>query len=189
MEELEQSGFISIYLPFGKKKKEKLYRLTDEYSLFYLRFIEGKIFKEKQIWEKLSQTQTYKIWSGYAFESVCLKHVPAIKKALGIAGVYVEASSYFKKGTKEKKGLQIDLLLDRNDHVINLFEIKFYNKIYTITKKEASELREKKGLFQTFTKTRKQIFWSFITTFGLEQNMYSLDLQNQSLTMEDLFLE
>ena len=189
LEELEQSGFISIYLPFGKKKKEKLFRLTDEYSLFYLQFIEGKIFKEKQIWEKLSQTQACKTWSGYAFESICLKHISAIKKALRISGVYTEASSYVKKGTAEEKGLQIDLLIDRNDHVINLFEIKFYNNTYTITKKEAEELRNKMGLFQRVTKTRKQIFWSFITTFGLEENMYSLDLMNQSLTMNDLFEE
>lgn len=40
LEELEQSGFISSYYPFGKRKKDMLYRLTDEYSLFYLRFIE-----------------------------------------------------------------------------------------------------------------------------------------------------
>ena len=37
--ELEQSGFITAYFPFGKQKKDKLFRLTDEYSLFYLQFI------------------------------------------------------------------------------------------------------------------------------------------------------
>ena len=42
LDELEQSGFVSAYRPFGKRKKEKLYRLTDEYSLFYLQFIENK---------------------------------------------------------------------------------------------------------------------------------------------------
>lgn len=40
--ELQQSGFIAEYHPFKKKKKEKLYRLTDEYCLFYLQFIENK---------------------------------------------------------------------------------------------------------------------------------------------------
>ena len=40
LEELESSGFISSYNSFEKKKKEIIYRLTDEYSLFYLEFIE-----------------------------------------------------------------------------------------------------------------------------------------------------
>ena len=40
LEELLESGFISSFRPFGKKKKDILYRLTDEYSLFYLYFIQ-----------------------------------------------------------------------------------------------------------------------------------------------------
>ena len=34
------------------------------------------------MWQRLSQTSVYKSWSGYAFESLCLKHIPQIKKAL-----------------------------------------------------------------------------------------------------------
>ena len=121
-----QSGFITIYRPFGKKKKEKLFRLTDEYSLFYLQFIEGKALEGADTWHHLSQTQAYKIWSGYAFENICLKHIPQIKKALEIGGIYSLSYSFYKKGTKEEQGLQIDLLIDRNDQTINLFEVKFY---------------------------------------------------------------
>ena len=39
LSELISSGFVSSYFPFDKKKKETLYRLTDEYSLFYIHFI------------------------------------------------------------------------------------------------------------------------------------------------------
>jgi len=39
LQELEQSGFITAYVPFQKKKKNTLYRLTDNYSLFYLKYI------------------------------------------------------------------------------------------------------------------------------------------------------
>ena len=187
LEELEQSGFISIYRPFGKKKKEKLYRLTDEYSLFYLQFIENKIFQETELWDKLSQTQAYKSWSGYVFEGICLKHIQQIKKALSIAGVYSEASSFYKKGTQQSKGLQIDLLIDRNDHVINLFEIKFYNAPFLMTKDYAKHLREKVGLFRAFSKTSKQIFLSMITSLGLVPNEHSRSLVDYSLTIDDLF--
>jgi len=42
LNELKHSGFIADYYPFGKKYKDKLYRLTDEYSLFYINFIEKR---------------------------------------------------------------------------------------------------------------------------------------------------
>lgn len=188
LEELLQSGFISAYRPFGKKKKEKLYRLTDEYSLFYLQFIEDKEHEGENIWHHLSQTQAFKTWSGYAFESICLKHIPQIKMAMSIAGIYSLSGSFYKKGTDTEEGAQIDLLIDRNDHVINLFEIKFYNQPYTLTKAAADQMREKMRIFKEATKTRKQLSWAFISTFGLKTNPHSLSLISKSLTMDDLFV-
>jgi len=187
LEELTQSGFISVYYAFGKKKKGKLYRLTDEYSLFYLQFIENKILQGENIWQMLSQTQAYKTWSGYAFESICLKHIPQIKKALGIAGVYSLATTFSKRGTEQEEGTQIDLVIDRNDHVINLFEIKFYNTEFTLTKSYSKKLRDKMRIFQETTKTRKQLFITLISTFGLKHNKYSLGLVSNSMDMEVLF--
>ena len=131
--------------------------MTDEYSLFYLRFIENKELEGEDIWQHLSQTQAYKTWSGYAFESICLKHVPQIKKALGISGIYSLSSSFYRKGNAEEKGLQIDLLIDRNDHVITLFEIKFYNKEFSMTRDYTEKLRQKMWRFEEITKTKKQI--------------------------------
>lgn len=188
LEELTQSGFISPYRPFGKKKKDQLYRLTDEYSLFYLHFIEKHTYEGDETWHLLSQTQAYKSWSGYAFENICLKHIPQIKKALGISGVYSTSSSFFKKGTKNEQGTQIDLLIDRNDQVINLCEIKFYQEPFRITKPYADNLRNKMGIFRQTTNTRKHIILTTITTFGIKSNTHSMSLNVQTLTLEDLFL-
>lgn len=187
LEELEQSGFITSYFPFGKKKRGKLFRLTDEYSLFYLQFIENKRREGAGTWQHLSQTQRYKSWSGYAFESICLKHIPQIKQALGISGVFSLSSSFYKKGTQEEKEAQIDLLLDRNDHIINLFEIKFYQEPFVLTKSYAEALREKMNIFRSASKTRKYLSWTLISPFGVQQNQHSLGLIETSLTMEDLF--
>lgn len=189
LDELNESGFISSFRPFGKKKKERLYRLTDEYSLFYLRFMEGKEHEGENIWNHLSQTQPYKIWSGYAFENVCLKHISQIKKAMSIAGIYSVSGSFYKKGTEGSEGGQVDLLIDRNDQVINLFEIKFYTEPFTITKTYAEKLRSRMGAFRESTKTRKQLFWVFISTFGLKTNAHSLGIISKSLIMDDLFGE
>ena len=187
LEELEHSGFISIYHSFKKKKKEKLYRLTDEYSLFYLQFIEDKIHEGRDIWQQLSQTQSFKTWSGYAFENICLKHIPQIKKALGISGVYSLSSSFYKKGTTSEKGTQIDLLIDRNDHVINLIEAKFYNEEFVVSKKYAEELRNKMSIFKKDTDTKKSLTWVMLTTFGLKPNQHSLGLVQNVLSLDDLF--
>jgi uncharacterized protein len=189
LEELQQSGFIEMYTPFGKKTKDKLYRLTDEYTLFYLQFIENQDIGESGLWRELSQTQAYKIWCGYAFESICLKHLPQIKKALSIGGVYSTASSFLKKGTETEKGMQIDLVLDRNDRTINLFEMKFYTDTFAITKDYAQNLMHKKRQFQADTQTRKHLFLTLVTTFGILPNQHSIGLIDQVLTHDALFLE
>jgi hypothetical protein len=186
LSELTESGFITVYPAYGKKKKEQLFRLTDEYSLFYLRFIENNQLNQ-DTWMSLSQTQSYKIWCGYAFENVCLKHVPQIKKALGISGVYTSASSFYKKGTSGEAGAQIDLLIDRNDQIINLIETKFHNVAFTISKDYAEKLREKIRVFQESTQTKKQIFLTLITTFGLRHNKYSVGLISSDFDINVLF--
>ncbi|MEM6964294.1 MAG: ATP-binding protein [Bacteroidota bacterium] len=186
LDELSHSGFITPYQIFHQKKG-KVYRLTDEYSLFYLKFIEDKALEGEDIWQYLSQTNEYKSWSGYAFENICLKHIPQIKVALGISGIYSLSSTFYKKGTAKQQGLQIDLLMDRKDHVINLFEIKFFNKTFTISKSYADHLRKKMWRFEEITKTKKQIIWVLISTFGLNENAHSLDMIGKSLTLDDLF--
>ncbi len=187
LKELTQSGFITSYYPFGKRKKDSLYRLTDEYSLFYLQFIKHNKSEGKGIWQQLQQTQPYKSWSGYAFESICLKHLPQIKKALGISGVYTNASTFVKKGNDREEGTQIDLLIDRNDHVINICEMKCYNAPFSIDKRMAMALRNKSAIFKQTTKTTKQVFLTMITTFGINPNQYHPGLIDVVLTLDDLF--
>ena len=155
--------------------------------MYFLRFIEQNRYQGVNLWQLLSQTPAYKTWSGYAFEDICLKHLPQIKRALGIAGVYSLASSFLKKGSEEEGGLQFDFVLERNDHIINLFEVKFYNLPFTITKDYADKLRRAMWAFQQESKTRKQVQWVFISTFGLLQNQHSIGLVSQSLSLDDLF--
>ena len=134
----------------------------------------------------MSQTQEYKSWSGYTFESICIKHSLQIKKALGITGVYTESSGFIAKNGTEK-GFQIDLVLDRKDQIINLFEMKFYNTTWTIQKAEAENLKYKKDQFRILTKTPKQVFLTLISTFGLQPNIHSVGLIDNDLTMNCLF--
>ena len=82
---------------------------------------------------------------------------------------------------------QIDLVIDRRDQVINLCEMKFSIKSFTIDKAYAVNLRKKMSVFKETTKTSKALWLTFITTFGLTTNTYSQSLVHQSLTMDVLF--
>ena len=186
LEELEQSGFITSYFPFGKKLRDKIYRLTDAYSLFFLHFIEQNA-KESGTWLKLSTSQKFKSWSGYAFENICLSHLPQIKKALGISGVLTSASTFYKNSTPDLSGAQIDLVLDRNDRIVNLFEMKFYDDVFVPNQNFADGLREKRRVFKAHTGTKKQVSWVLLSAFGIKHNQYSLGLVDNVLTLDALF--
>lgn len=190
LEELEESGFITSYVPFGKTSKDSVYKLTDEYSLFYLKFIEGSKASGAGTWLRQANTASYISWSGFAFEAVCQKHIDQIKKALGIAGVLVEESVWRYQPAKAsgEKGAQIDLLLDRQDRCINICEMKFSNAEFIITKGYQQELHNKLQVFQQQTKTRKTIFLTMITTYGTKQNIYSTGFIQNEITFDSLFV-
>lgn len=187
-DELEQSGFISQYIPFARTSRDSMYKLSDEYSLFYMKFIERSRATGRGTWQKIAEGQSYKSWSGFAFEAVCQKHVPQIMSALGIENIYVEASGWrYQPQTKKETGVQIDLLLDRKDHCINLCEMKFAAAPFTIDKKYAAELDKKVSVFTEQTKTRKTIFPTLITTFGVKKNEYCTGRVQAEVTLSDLF--
>lgn len=186
--ELEDSGFVSIHLPLQNKKKEAIYRLADLYSLFYYKFIKGNKQNGPGTWEKLSKKASYTAWSGYAFENICFAHLPQIKTALGISGIYANASSWKSTGNQHFSGAQIDLLIDRDDNSITICECKFSSNPFVINKTYAENLKNKAFVFKELSKTSKSIFTTLITTFPSIKNQYYLaEIQNE-ITMNDLFL-
>lgn len=191
LEELEESGFIESRIPFGKKANDSLYRLIDEFSMFHLFWIKplGKQNPGAGYWLTRQNEQKYKSWAGYSFESVCMKHIAEIEKALGISVISTSVCPWRYQPPKdsENTGAQIDLLIDRADRTINLCEMKFYNSEFTIDAKYANELRNKVEVFRNQTNTRKNIFLTMLTSFGTRENEYSLSLEIIDLKMDVLF--
>jgi AAA+ ATPase superfamily predicted ATPase len=185
-DELEQSGFIAHYIPFQKTSRDTLYRLTDEYSLFYLKFADRTRATGPGTWEKMAKGQSYTSWSGFAFEAVCQKHVTQIIDALRIKAL-TEVSTWRYAPKKGEHGAQIDLLLDRDDDTINICEIKFTSGPFAIDKKYAAELIRKEEIFQQQTRTNKNIFLTMISTFGIKRNSYFKEQVQDEVRMEDLF--
>jgi AAA+ ATPase superfamily predicted ATPase len=187
LKELEESGFITAYIPFEKNKNDSLHKLTDEYSLFYLKFIEQTRATGAGTWLRQMKSHSYTSWSGFAFESVCQKHTIQIKKALGIENVHTEESTWRHVPLKGKQGAQIDLLLDRADRCINLCEMKFATSEFTIDKKYAGELQNKLNVFNEEIKTKKVVFITLITTYGVKANEHATAMVQAEVMMVDLF--
>lgn len=182
LQELEESDFIRRYRSFGKKEKDALYQLVDLYTLFYLRFIAHTDPDDENFWLNALESPLYRSWSGYAFEMTAMHHVREIKQALGISGVQTSVYAW------SSEEAQIDLVIERKDQVINLFEMKFSIRPFAIDKKYAAELRNKIGSFKDSTGTNKALFLSFLSTFGLAANEYA-GLVQHDLKMEVLFGE
>jgi len=187
LKELQQSGFIKTFSGVGKKKKATLFRLTDSYCLFYLSQIEPNKDSQTLNFEQLFQTPSFKSWSGYSYENVCFAHIIQIKNKLGISGMLTKVFSYVAKPVDGLPGTQIDLLIDRIDDTIHICEIKFSKGSYILEKKTADNIRQKHAVFQYNSKSKKHLFTTFITTFGLVNNKWTMELVDQSLTMDDLF--
>ncbi len=186
LRELEECGFIRKSLAFGKKAKGALYQLIDNFTLFHLAFAGENKSRDRCFWSGSSDSQFRVVWEGLAFERLCLQHVREIKSALGISGVVSNDCSWRIARTSEHEGAQVDLLIDRNDSVINLCEMKFASAEYEIKDDEERRARARKELFKSATGTRKAVHLTYVTTYGLKRNKHSGIVQSE-VTLDDLF--
>ncbi|MCR5178858.1 MAG: AAA family ATPase [Lachnospiraceae bacterium] len=187
LEELESCGFIRRYNAYGSSKKNAVYQLIDCFTLFYYSFMENRT-PDEHFWVGQLNTPLLNTWTGLAFERICLLHIAKIKEKLGISGVHTEVCAWCCKADPDRGlfGSQIDLLIVRQDRVINLCEIKYSGSDYTITEKTDRSIRNKIHDLITATGTRAAIHPTLITSYGLVENSYAGNIQNV-ITMDDLF--
>lgn len=176
--------FIREYNAFGKIDRDKLYQLTDLFTLFYLKQVKGNQ-SDDEYWTTNIDSPSHRAWAGYAFEQVCLHHIPQIKMALGINGIQSSVSSWISGDNGQRKA-QIDLIIDRRDEVINLCEMKYSLNPYDITPSYMAHLSERTELFRSTTKTNKALHLTFVTIYGVKHNKQWGQIQNE-VTADDLF--
>ena len=191
LENLVRCDFLRKYTAFGKIERDAMYQLTDLFCLFHLRFVANNNGQDHHFWSNMRENPSRMTWRGYAFEQVCLQHIPQIKEAIGIKAVLSNVCSwscltFTDNDGNEWKGTQIDLLIDRRDEVINVCEMKFANDTYIIDKDYEVSLRRRLTTFRHLTRTRKALHLTMITTYGISQNSHSGDVQAE-VTMDDLF--
>ena len=184
LNDLLHSGFIRKYKAIGNHSRNAVYQLIDPFTLFHLRFIEGNAETDQAYWSHFSATSGHSSWSGFAFERVALMHIEQIKSALGIGGVLVDYAAW--RGEANGSKAQIDLVIDRNDSIITLCEMKYSRQEFVVDKDYSDKLRNKLTVFSQCVKTRKNPLFVLVTTYGLARNNYSGSFQNV-ITADDLF--
>lgn len=194
LDELQAAGFIQKFLPYGRKKRDHHYRLTDPYCLFYLTwitdFVEGSAIPHgADYWSRLSKSGNWNAWVGYAFENICNLHVDKVIEALGLSGIGCKVSRWrFTPAVGSKEiGAEIDMIIDRDDGAITLCELKYSSHPFVIDKAYAKILANKVHAFERHFQSSKQIFLVIITTNKLKPNLWSEDLVSDSLELKDLY--
>ncbi len=188
LEDLEHSGLIVRSNNYGQKYNG-VYRLMDNFSLFYLKYMQENKSNDEAFWSHSYTSSVRLAWCGLAFERLCFQHIQQIKRALGISGVVANTFSWQVADDAEHgAGAQIDLLIERADNTVNVCEIKFSNKEFAISKDYDKALRHKVTRFAEYINYRKAIQLTMVTTYGVAHNAYWSQVQNE-VVADDLFKE
>ena len=186
LQDLETCGFIRKYTNFGLKTKGAVFQLIDSYTLFYYRFIQQNTGGDEYFWSRQTGSPIYYNWCGLAFERVCLLHVKQIKEALSIYGTISRVCSWYQPSTSERKGAQIDLIIDRDDNVIDICEMKYTKQPYEMTSEEEQKVQNRRSCLIAETGTDKAVHLILVSANGVKQNSYSDEFQ-AVITLEALF--
>lgn len=177
--ELEQCGFIRKYKALGRVPY--LYQLADFFSLFYFTFLEKGDNYDSETWMHLQNTSTHKTWCGLGFERFCIANAEKIKNILGISGIATKTYSVYSSEA------QIDMVIERGDRVVNLFEMKYTALPYSLDKKDAESMENKMLLLQSKLKKKQNIANVLVTTSPIKQNAYSARWVQRNITLEEIF--
>ena len=184
---LEQCDFIRTYATPGKVSRGRLYQLIDNFTLFYFKFVEGRAGRTPDFWTASQSSQSVRSWCGFAYERVALLHVEEIKRALGISGVVTRVYGWnYEAESEDDEGGQIDLVIERDDRVTNLCEVKFRKGLFAIDDDYALKLQTRRERYIEETGTGDAVHLTMITTEGIVRNAHRNDVQSEVI-LDDLF--
>jgi uncharacterized protein len=191
LDELEASCFIEKHVPLGRSIKDHHLKVVDEYTLFYLKWIEPMISNRgltnhPHYWLNCIKSAGYSSWCGHAFESIVFKHIRQVIKALQLESVVLQVSSWNHRGKGEDVGAQIDLLMTRTDGAITLIEIKYSADLYLLEREEAQKLMRRMDTFKSKQKKNLQVFWVMVTPAGVKENLWAQEMVDGQVTLKDL---
>lgn len=153
LEELVLCGFIKERGFFKNKIKGNQYRINDNFIYFYI-----KIINKNNLNDFFNiNSQSFVIWSGYAFEIFLSNQINLIKEKLGISEIKTIDYCWNSKkyNNLSDQNCQIDLIIERADNIIHIVEAKFYNDVFNFGDDYKQNLENKLHNFQSFLNSQK----------------------------------
>ncbi len=130
------AGFVSKHANWSfkteKTGKRSLYRLSDNYLRFYIKYMEPNLEKIRtNTYQdlRLSQLPNWETIMGIQVENLLLNNRQALIQALGLTSSDIVADNpYIQKRTTKTKGCQIDYLVQTRVKTLYVCEFKFRKK-------------------------------------------------------------
>ena len=187
LQELEQCGFIRKYVLPGRKVKGAIYQLMDNFTLFYFKFIANNTRHDRHFWTSSLDSPFHVAWEGLAFERLCLWHVDQIKRALQIGGVLTNSYAWrHEADSPDDEGAQIDLLIDRNDGIVDICEMKYTKEPYALDEGEWTRISRRRGALRSVLPPAKAIHVVMVTDSPMIRNAWSKEVMG-FVASDDLF--
>lgn len=192
IEELSEAGFIHGLSKLGSKINAK-YIISDPFILFYNKWV-SKFSKnelislQKPYFSTLMSSQSYAIWSGFAFEILCVVNIDLYLKARMTKGLAKSYGYWSHSGNDDEKGAQIDFIVEYENSVYDIVECKFYNKEFTISKEHKESILHKIEIFKKYALRGKyDIKLIMLTSYGCEKNSHFNALNiTQDISLKEL---
>jgi hypothetical protein len=177
VEELCEAGFI---MPLSKLKSKinAKYIISDPFVLFYNKWVSQFSKNElmslqKPYFNSMMSSQKYVIWSGFAFEVLCLVNINLYLQTRMTKGLAKSYGYWNFVGNEGDKGAQIDIIVEYENDVYDVVECKFYNKEVAISKEYKENILHKIEMFKKYAlKGKYDIKLIMLTAYGCEKNSH-----------------
>ncbi len=126
--QLEESGFINSCMKFNQVKKDRRYRVIDNFTYFYNKLLKNNKTKN---WVDIINEPYFLQWKESSFKNICLQNIDRIRKLLGINGI--DTTVYYWTDHLDNNIIDIILLHDITKY-IDIIECKYNDSIFEIDK-------------------------------------------------------
>jgi hypothetical protein len=171
LQNLEYSDLVDKRAMFLNRSKGVRYFVTDEYIRFVSRWLKDAGIRTYGAFNGIFASRSYAAWQGFDFEVTAFKNVHLIADAMGLSTLGMEPYIYYKDG-----GVQIDLLLARDDGVLTICEAKSCDGEYEPTEKDVAcfQARRKaiEELLESKRRPRQFINYCFVVRNGIRRNRF-----------------
>ncbi|MDD2653080.1 MAG: ATP-binding protein [Sulfurimonas sp.] len=175
--ELSEAGFIMPLSKLGSKINAK-YIISDPFVLFYNKwgseFSKNELISlQKPYFSTVMNSQKYAIWSGFAFEVLCLVNIDLYLQTRMTKGLAKSYGYWNFVGNDEDSGAQIDFIVEYENSVYDIVECKFYNSEFVISKDYKENLLHKVEMFKKYAlKGKYDIKLVMLTSYGCQINSH-----------------